>query len=78
MTAETIIQSLAPSVIARSQRFPPSAGPMINSATKESILSFHGSVDCLAEPVTGRRLAPTRWLAMTSVHSNASDLEQRR
>src|SRR6266436_8315837 len=28
-----------PTVIARSQRVPPSAGPMINSATKQSILS---------------------------------------
>jgi hypothetical protein len=24
------------------------------------------SLDCFAEPVIGRRLAPTRWLAMTS------------
>jgi hypothetical protein len=66
MTAETIIQSLAPSVIARSV------------ATKQSILSFRGSVDCFAELVIGGRLAPIRWLAMTSVHGDASHLEQRR
>jgi hypothetical protein len=36
MTAETIIQSLAPSVIARSE------------AAKQSILSFRGSMDCFA------------------------------
>jgi hypothetical protein len=65
MTAETIIQSLAPSVIARSE------------ATKQSIHCFRGSMDCFAEPVIGRRLAPTRWLAMTSLHSDASELEQR-
>jgi hypothetical protein len=26
-----------------------------------------GGMDCVAEPVIGRRLAPTRWLAMTEV-----------
>jgi hypothetical protein len=36
-----------------------------SKATKQSILSFYGSMDCLAEPVIGRRFAPTRWLAMT-------------
>jgi hypothetical protein len=25
----------------------------------------HGKMDCVAEPVIGRRFAPTRWLAMT-------------
>jgi hypothetical protein len=25
-------------------------------------------MDCFAEPVIGRRFAPTRWLAMTSKH----------
>jgi hypothetical protein len=65
LTAETIIQSLASSVIARSE------------ATKQSILSFRSSMDCFAEPVIGRRFAPTRWLAMTSLYGNASDLEQR-
>jgi hypothetical protein len=28
-------------------------------------LSFRGEMDCFAEPVIGRRFAPTRWLAMT-------------
>src|SRR6266404_7632368 len=48
--------------IARSQRVPPSAGPMINSATKQSIPSFGGSMDCFAfarndkgTPSLGRR-----------------------
>ena len=44
-------------VIARSQRVPPSAGPMINSATKQSILGFSGAMDCFAEPVIGRAFA---------------------
>jgi len=35
-------------------------------ATKQSI-SFRAAVDCFAEPVIGRRFAPTRWLAMTTV-----------
>jgi hypothetical protein len=33
-------------VIARSQRVRPSAGPMINSATKQSILPLRGKMDC--------------------------------
>jgi hypothetical protein len=28
-------------------------------------LSTCGAMDCFAEPVIGRRFAPTRWLAMT-------------
>jgi hypothetical protein len=35
-------------------------------ATKQSILTLYGEMDCFAEPVIGRRFAPTRWLAMTS------------
>jgi hypothetical protein len=67
MTAETIIQSLLPFVIARSE------------ATKQSILSFRGTMDCFAEPVIGRRFAPTRWLAMTGTGllTNVCGLEQR-
>jgi hypothetical protein len=34
-------------------------------ATKQSVLSLLGKMDCFAEPVIGRRFAPTRWLAMT-------------
>src|ERR1700731_225787 len=36
-----------------------------SEATKQSILSFRRKMDCFAEPVIGRRFAPTRWLAMT-------------
>jgi hypothetical protein len=33
-------------------------------AAKQSILSLcDGALDCFAEPVIGRRFAPTRWLA---------------
>jgi hypothetical protein len=39
---------------------------MTGSATKQSILSFYRGMDCFAEPVIGRRFAPTRWLAMTA------------
>ena len=51
---------------------------VIASAAKQSILSLRGEMDCFAalamtagaldgfaEPVIGRRFAPTRWLAMT-------------
>src|SRR5260370_20630464 len=34
-------------------------------ATKQSILSLRCGMDRFAEPVIGRRFAPTRWLAMT-------------
>jgi hypothetical protein len=36
-----------------------------SEATKQSTLSLRGKMDCFAEPVIGRRFAPTRWLAMT-------------
>jgi hypothetical protein len=36
-----------------------------SKATKQSTLSLRGEMDCFAEPVIGRRVAPTRWLAMT-------------
>src|SRR5207247_7709009 len=61
--AEQAFQGLT--VIAKSQRVPPSAGPMINSATKQSILPC-GTMECFAEPVIGRRIRATRWLAMTT------------
>jgi hypothetical protein len=38
---------------------------VIASAAKQSILSLRDEMDCFAEPVIGRRFAPTRWLAMT-------------
>jgi hypothetical protein len=53
MTAETIIRRFTSSVIARSE------------ATKQSSAPC-AALDCFAEPVIGRRFAPTRWLAMTS------------
>jgi hypothetical protein len=36
-----------------------------SEATKQSILSLRGEMDCFAEFIIGRRFAPTRWLAMT-------------
>src|SRR6266403_1540904 len=36
---------------------PAFGGPMINSATKQSILTLRGEMDCFAEPVTGRAFA---------------------
>ena len=36
-----------------------------SEATKQSILPLRREMDCFAEPVIGRRFAPTRWLAMT-------------
>ena len=35
-----------------------------SEATKQSSFVC-GKLDCFAEPVIGRRFAPTRWLAMT-------------
>jgi hypothetical protein len=36
-----------------------------SEATKQSIYPSCRAMDCFAEPVIGRRFAPTRWLAMT-------------
>jgi hypothetical protein len=47
-------EKLQAAVIARSQRVRPLAGPMINSATKQSSLCSV-ALDCFAEPVIGRR-----------------------
>jgi hypothetical protein len=38
---------------------------VIASAAKQSIEAQERKLDCFAEPVIGRRFAPTRWLAMT-------------
>jgi hypothetical protein len=38
----------------------------------EAIQTFFAAVDCFAEPVIGRRFAPTRWLAMTGFVSSDS------
>jgi hypothetical protein len=37
-----------------------------SEATKQSTLASYCHMDCFAEPVIGRRFAPTRWLAMTT------------
>ena len=37
------------------------------SSCDEAIQLFAGGQDCFAEPVIGRRFAPTRWLAMTAL-----------
>jgi hypothetical protein len=37
-----------------------------SAATKQS--SSLTAMDCFAEPVIGRRFAPTRWLAMTTYY----------
>jgi hypothetical protein len=75
LTAETIIQSLARFVIARSG-LSAVAQRAKAEATKQSILSFRGAMDCFAEPVIGRRFAPTRRLAMTGVERSAARLER--
>jgi hypothetical protein len=36
------------------------------SKADEAIQFFFAALDCFAEPVIGRRLAPTRWLDMTN------------
>jgi hypothetical protein len=38
---------------------------VIASGAKQSIAPRKERMDCFAEPVVGRRFAPTRWLAMT-------------
>src|ERR1700674_3540049 len=43
-------------------------------ARKQSILSSEGEMDCFAEPVIGRRFAPTRWLAMTMKSATSDHL----
>jgi len=40
---------------------------VIASEAKQSILSFHGAMDCF---VIGRRFAPIRWLAMTGLEQH--------
>src|SRR5882724_2990969 len=45
---------------------PPSVVIARSNATKQSRVS-RAALDCFAEPVIGRRFAPTRWLAMTVV-----------
>src|SRR5882724_543738 len=40
----------------------------------EAIHSFLAALDCFAEPVIGRRFAPTRWLAMTETAAQCPSL----
>src|SRR6266852_8104028 len=40
-----------------------------SEATKQSSFLRCSDMDCFAEPVFGRRFAPTRWLAMTKDRS---------
>jgi hypothetical protein len=68
VTAETTIRRSRFFVIACDKREAFAQG---SGATKQSILSFRCAMDCFAEPVIGRRFAPTRWLAMTSFEGNA-------
>src|SRR6267154_3582799 len=53
---QSCLKNQATIVIARSQRVPPSAGPMINSATK-AIQTCVVALDCFAEPVIGHAFA---------------------
>jgi hypothetical protein len=39
---------------------------VIASAAKQSMAATKRKMDCFAEPVIGRRYAPTRWLATTT------------
>ena len=40
----------------------------------EAIHSLLGEMDCFTEPVIGRRFAPTRWLAMTVVNEERTNV----
>ena len=64
--AESYSGVIASNVIACDKREAFAPG---SEATKQSILSSHGEMDCFAEPVIGRHFAPTRWLAMTILNS---------
>ena len=44
----------------------PAFGRPDDTLRDEAIQSEPGALDCFAEPVIGRRFAPTRWLAMTA------------
>src|SRR5882672_10123108 len=73
--ATRIRHSLRPLLISRAVRFqqlghpvPRECGcmfPVIASEAKQSRVAC-SALDCFAEPVIGRRFAPTRWLAMTA------------
>jgi hypothetical protein len=43
----------------------PAFGRPDDKLRDEAIQSALAALDCFAEPVIGRRFAPTRWLAMT-------------
>src|SRR5258708_10151264 len=46
----------------------------------DAIQTLLAAMDCFAEPVIGRRLAPTRWLAMTfaELHHHAQSFRRAR
>jgi hypothetical protein len=52
----------------RGNNFAKPPAVIARSASDEAIhLSACGTMNCFAEPVIGRRFAPTRWLAMTEL-----------
>jgi hypothetical protein len=62
-------------VIARSQRVPPSAGPMINSATKQSKKQQKGRMDCF---VTSHTTVIVRLAAFAKASAGQGDRRPRR
>ena len=61
---EVKLNRIATTVIARSQRVRPFGRPD-DKLHDEAIQSRLAALDCFAEPVIGRRIRATRWLAMT-------------
>jgi hypothetical protein len=58
--------SAPPAMSALRSRGDDTVAVIARSASDEAIhFSVCGAMDCFAEPVIGRRFAPTRWLAMT-------------
>jgi hypothetical protein len=55
-----------------SQRSHTRLNVIARSDSDEAIQTCLVAVDCFAEPVIGRRFAPTRWLAMTKNYSGAA------
>ncbi len=55
------------SLVIASQRVGAKGRPMTGSAKQSRI--FPAALDRFAEPVIGRPFAPTRWLAMTTTHT---------
>jgi len=51
-------------VICEEPTGPAFGGP--DDKLRDEAIQLCGPMDCFAEPVIGRRFAPTRWLAMTT------------